>query len=108
MKSSRAVTGRDRTPSASELKQGGIESEDPWKIVVGVYADLKHLGPQAETRPEVMFPYAQTARVLGNTIYARSLGGDAHDGRSDEFGAGRAPRSPSRSTRRFRSSSRKG
>jgi putative ABC transport system permease protein len=25
-----------------------------------VYADLKHQGPQAETRPEVMFPYAQT------------------------------------------------
>jgi putative ABC transport system permease protein len=42
------------------VKQGRIESEDPWKIVVGVYADLKHLGPQAETRPEVMFPYAQT------------------------------------------------
>ena len=42
------------------LKQGRIDSEDPWKVVVGVYADLKHLGPQAETRPEVMFPYAQT------------------------------------------------
>jgi putative ABC transport system permease protein len=42
------------------VKQGDIESKDPWKIVVGVYADLKHLGPQAETRPEVMFPYAQT------------------------------------------------
>ena len=43
------------------LKQGRIDSEDPWQVVVGVYADLKHLGPQAETRPEVMFPYAQTA-----------------------------------------------
>ena len=42
------------------LKQGAPDSEDPWKIVVGVYADLKHLGPQAETRPEVIFPYAQT------------------------------------------------
>jgi putative ABC transport system permease protein len=42
------------------VKQGRSESEDPWKIVVGVYADLKHLGPQAETRPEVMFPYSQT------------------------------------------------
>ena len=42
------------------VKQGRIESQDPWKVVVGVYADLKHLGPQAETRPEVMFPYAQT------------------------------------------------
>jgi putative ABC transport system permease protein len=42
------------------VKQGRSESEDPWKIVVGVYADLKHLGPQAETRPELMFPYSQT------------------------------------------------
>jgi len=42
------------------LKQGDIGSEDPWKVVVGVYADLKHLGPQADTRPEVMFPYEQT------------------------------------------------
>ena len=42
------------------LKQGAIDSEDPWKVVVGVYADLKHLGPEAATRPEVMFPYSQT------------------------------------------------
>jgi putative ABC transport system permease protein len=42
------------------VKQGRPESQDPWKVVVGVYADLKHNGPQAETRPEVMFPYAQT------------------------------------------------
>jgi putative ABC transport system permease protein len=42
------------------VKEGNLESEDSWKIVVGVYADLKHLGPQAETRPEVMFPYSQT------------------------------------------------
>jgi putative ABC transport system permease protein len=42
------------------LKQGDIKSDDPWRVVVGVYADLKHLGPQAETRPEVSFPYEQT------------------------------------------------
>jgi putative ABC transport system permease protein len=47
-------------PIGKRLKQGGVDSEDPWHIVVGVYVDLKHLGPQAETRPEVMFPYAQT------------------------------------------------
>jgi putative ABC transport system permease protein len=49
-----------QSPVGKRLKQGRIESEDPWKVVVGVYADLKHQGPQAETRPEVMFPYAQT------------------------------------------------
>ena len=42
------------------VKQGDIESKDPWKTVVGVYADLKHMGPEAETRPEIMFPYEQT------------------------------------------------
>jgi predicted permease len=42
------------------LKLGGADQDDPWLIVVGVYADLKHNGPQAETRPEVMLPYAQT------------------------------------------------
>jgi putative ABC transport system permease protein len=47
-------------PIGKRLKQGGLDSEDPWHVVVGVYADLKHLGPQAATRPEVMFPYAQT------------------------------------------------
>jgi len=47
-------------PIGKRLKQGGGDSEDPWHIVVGVYADLKHIGPQAATRPEVMLPYAQT------------------------------------------------
>jgi putative ABC transport system permease protein len=47
-------------PIGRRLKQGDADSEDPWRVVVGVYADLKHMGPEAETRPEVMFPYAQT------------------------------------------------
>jgi putative ABC transport system permease protein len=47
-------------PVGKRLKLGGLESDDPWRIVVGVYADVKHMGPQAETRPEVMLPYAQT------------------------------------------------
>jgi len=45
------------------LKLGGLESDDPWRTVVGVYADVKHMGPLAETRPEVMLPYAQTDDV---------------------------------------------
>jgi putative ABC transport system permease protein len=49
-----------QNPIGKRLKQGGSDSEDPWHIVVGVYADLKHMGPEAETRPEVMFPYEQT------------------------------------------------
>ena len=47
-------------PVGRRLKLGGLDSNDPWRIVVGVYVDVKHMGPQAETRPEVMLPYAQT------------------------------------------------
>ena len=47
---------------------------------MGVYADLKHLGPQAETRPEVMFPYAQmhdywvTRFMRGLSVVMRTTG----------------------------------
>ena len=47
-------------PVGKRLKLGGLDSDDPWRAVVGVYADVKHMGPQAETRPEVMLPYTQT------------------------------------------------
>ena len=50
-------------PVGKRLKLGGLESDDPWRTVVGVYADVKHMGPLAETRPEVMLPYAQTDDV---------------------------------------------
>jgi putative ABC transport system permease protein len=46
-------------PVGKRLKLDGPESDDPWRRVVGVYGDMKHRGPQAETRPEVMLPYAQ-------------------------------------------------
>ena len=53
----------DQNPVGKRLKLGGADSDEPWHIVVGVYADLKHMGPQAETRPEVLFPYAQVDDV---------------------------------------------
>jgi putative ABC transport system permease protein len=46
-------------PVGKRLKLGGLHSDDPWRLVVGVYADIKHRGPQAQTRPEVMLPYDQ-------------------------------------------------
>ncbi len=89
------------------LKQGRIDSADPWKVVVGVYADLKHLGPQAETRPEVMFPYAQmhdywvTRFMRGLSVVMRTTG--------DPMGLmpGRAWCRPLGRPRRCHSSSRK-
>jgi putative ABC transport system permease protein len=52
-----------QNPVGKRLKLGGPDSDEPWHVVVGVYADLKHMGPQAETRPEVLLPYAQVDEV---------------------------------------------
>jgi len=41
------------------LRLGGPSSDDPWRVVVGVVGDIKHMGPAAETRPEVDLPFAQ-------------------------------------------------
>jgi len=54
------------------LKMGGQGSEGPWLVVAGVYRDVKHRGPAAETRPEVSVPYAQLEEGF-MTQWARGL-----------------------------------
>jgi putative ABC transport system permease protein len=62
------------------LKLGSLDSDDPWRIVVGVYADVKHMGPQSATRPEVMLPYPQlddewlTRWMRGLSVVLRTTG----------------------------------
>jgi putative ABC transport system permease protein len=51
-------------PVGKRLKMGSADSDDPWRVVVGVYADVKHSGPETVTRPEVMMPYAQSNASL--------------------------------------------
>jgi putative ABC transport system permease protein len=41
------------------LKEGDAASSTPWSVVVGVVADIRHIGPGQDARPEVDFPYAQ-------------------------------------------------
>jgi putative ABC transport system permease protein len=41
------------------VKMGGPESDDPWRLIVGVSADVKHRSLAAEVRPEVYMPYVQ-------------------------------------------------
>src|SRR5262249_54843476 len=50
-------SGQD--PVGKRLRVGGPTSEDPWRVVVGVVGDVNHMGPGAETRPEVHLPFAQ-------------------------------------------------
>jgi putative ABC transport system permease protein len=40
---------------------------DSWRTVVGVIGDIKHSGPDAESRPEVDIPYAQLDPDFMNT-----------------------------------------
>jgi len=49
-----------QNPLGKRLKPGDSRSDAPWRLVVGVYGSVKHMGPEAETRPEVLYPYAQT------------------------------------------------
>ena len=59
------------------LRFGGPSSQDPWRVVVGVAGDVKHMGPAEETRPEVDLPFAQldpgfmTTWARGPTIVLR-------------------------------------
>ncbi|MEK6300044.1 MAG: ABC transporter permease [Acidobacteriota bacterium] len=44
----------DEDPLGQRLR---IESDDPWMEIIGVVGDVKHLGPDAESRPEFYVPY---------------------------------------------------
>ena len=59
-------------PIGKRLKLGSADSDDPWRVVIGVYADVKHSGPETVTRPEVMLPYTQADAEL-ITQWFRSL-----------------------------------
>jgi putative ABC transport system permease protein len=48
-----------REPVGTRVRMGGADSQDPWRRVVGVVADVRHAGPAEEVRPEVFFPYHQ-------------------------------------------------
>ena len=47
------------SPIGVRLKMGGADSEDPWRTIVGVIADVRHSGLDQAPRPEVWMPYAQ-------------------------------------------------
>jgi putative ABC transport system permease protein len=47
-----------RPALGARLKMDGGGSDDPWKTVVGVFADVRHAGPERDARPEVWMPLA--------------------------------------------------
>jgi putative ABC transport system permease protein len=50
---------RAADPVGVRLKMGGADSEDPWRTIVGVIADIRHVALDRAPRPEVWLPYAQ-------------------------------------------------
>ena len=50
---------RAADPLGARLKMGGPDSDDPWRTIVGVIADLRHTALDRPPRPEVWLPFAQ-------------------------------------------------
>jgi putative ABC transport system permease protein len=50
---------RTPNPIGARLKLGGADSDDPWRTIVGVIADIRHAALDEAPRPEVWLPYAQ-------------------------------------------------
>lgn len=48
-----------RPALGARVKMGSPASDDPWKTVIGVIADIRHSGPEQEARPEIWMPFAQ-------------------------------------------------
>jgi predicted permease len=46
--------------------------KSPWAVIVGVVADVKHLGPDKEVRPELYFPDSQTALYTDPVLAVRT------------------------------------
>ena len=60
----------DQNPIGKRVREGGYPE---WRTVVGVIADVKHLGPAAEARPEVSLPVLATHLRIHDQVGARPL-----------------------------------
>ena len=58
---------RGANPLGVRIKMGGADSDDPWRTIVGVIADIRHGGLDQDPRPEVWMPYAQLPDGLATT-----------------------------------------
>ena len=51
---------RDEDPLGRRIKYGTLASQGPWMTIVGVVADTRRTGYDAEVRPETYLPHAQS------------------------------------------------
>ena len=65
----------------ARLKMGALDSDDPWRTIVGVIADIRHNGLDRSPRPEVWLPFTQlpddlaTRWLRGVNVVARTSEG---------------------------------
>jgi predicted permease len=64
----RFFTGED--PLGKRLDS--FKPKSPWAVIVGVVADVKHLGPDKEVRPELYFPDSQTGLYTDPVLAVRT------------------------------------
>jgi putative ABC transport system permease protein len=50
---------RAADPVGVRIRMGGADSDDPWRTIVGVIADIRHVALDQAPRPEVWLPFAQ-------------------------------------------------
>ena len=55
-------------PVGRRLRLGGIDSERPWRTVVGVVNDVHHQGLDVEPRPKMYMPFSQLPRASIDVI----------------------------------------
>ena len=61
------------SPVGKRLKLGGLENDQPWRVVVGIVDDVRHFGLDSDVQREFYVPYAQSAWPV-MTIVAKTVG----------------------------------
>ena len=61
------------SPVGKRFKLGGLDNDQPWRVVVGVADDVRHFGLDSEAQREFYVPYSQAAWPV-MTIVAKTVG----------------------------------
>ena len=69
----KAYWKQGESPIGRRLKLGGPRSENPWHVIVGVAADVRHFGLDSEAVREIFMPYTQASWPT-MTIVAKTAG----------------------------------
>lgn len=60
-------------PIGRRLKLGGVRSDNPWRVVVGITEDVRHFGLDSNAQREIFLPYSQAAWPT-MTVVAKTVG----------------------------------